>query len=151
MDAINSIEKGKEMLVKIRESHPEFDAIQEVKECAIIADIDADTLSYLLTQMSALIFRIGVVVSEVTNRANEAYVYRKLRYMWEYNRCGNTLKVAEKESKSMLAVREQYEEELANRYVADYMQNLYKDYDRLISVLQSKLALLRNEMYKLNA
>jgi len=150
MEQFNTIEKGMAVLKDMMKKHEELDKIQRIKERAIKSDITANDLADALTEMCAYLFRIGVLCSEKTNMANEAYIYRKLKYMFSYNSLGDGIKIKDKEGLAMQSITEQYEAELVNRFVADYMKTLYDDYSRLISVLQSKLALLRSEMSKLN-
>lgn len=149
MKKLDCIKRGNEQLEMLLNTHAELQEIKLLKEYAISDDVSPNDLADLLVKMSAYLFRIGTLVCRLTSEANQTYMYRKLSYVFEYNVLSNEIKVKDRESMALLKTQREYEDELVARYVADYMKTLYDNYTMLMSKLQSKLALMRNEMSRL--
>jgi hypothetical protein len=145
------IERGNEILKEILEGNPGFAKIEQcIDMTRDVTSVDVETISSCASQMTAWLANLAGVVPKYTSQANGAYLYRKFSYAWEFTNFSNEFSVKDRESKTLMKTREHHENEQINRYVADYLKNKYEAYERHVSVLQSRLGILRNEMFRSN-
>jgi hypothetical protein len=141
--------KGKKAIQDLYIKYPE---IEEIEECVKFYDKDLtpDELSRCAVQMSILLIRIGGLVAELQSLANEAYIYRKFKYLWSYTSLKKDIKVKDKENIALEDTFEHYEAELLNRFIADFFKTQYESWSRLIMNIQSRLNVLKSERINAN-
>ena len=145
----NVVDKGNLILTDMFNTYPEFLELEKCKD-EYTKERTPDELSRCATQMSVLLCRIGEIVAEMTSRANEAYTYRKFKFLWNFNVLSNKMTIKERENIALDETFETYETELINRYLADMIKIKYDNYSRLINVLQTRLSVLKQERINSN-
>lgn len=147
---LNVIEFGKAVLAETMSKHKEvFDGIDKIVEYVKKNhDTTPDMLSKAVVKLSVYLVNLGAIVSEAKSNANEAYTFRKYCEVWQYSKLKDTIKTSKDcEKMSFDNVFEQYRTELINRYVADVLAAYYDDTSRMVMTLQTRLNILRDEMY----
>lgn len=141
------IKKGAERILDIYSRYPEFDNLTEIADAVskFQDTLTPDELSRALVKMGVLLVRIGPLAAELAARANEAYIYRKKRYLWEFSQITGELTVKDRENRAMVNIYKEQEAELVTRFVADHIGALYEDFSRLCNIIQSRLRSLRDE------
>lgn len=144
--------EGNKRLKEIFNKHREFGLIEEkIKLTQDVTSIDVETISSSMSMMTAYLSNLAGVVPRYTSLANSQYIYRKFSLMWEFSRLGNTLNtIKDKENESLKNTEEEHFEELVARYVADYLKSKYDSYEKHASVLQSRLGILKSELFRSN-
>ena len=144
------IEAGNEVLKSIFDTHKEFAKIESaIAETADVTSVDVETISRAASTTSAYLATLAGIVPKYTSFANSSYIFRKFTLMWNFQKIGqeyNTVK--EKDLEALNRSEKEHEEELIARYVADYLKNKYDAYEKHVSVLQSRMGILKNEMYR---
>ena len=143
------IAEGKKILSSLYEKYPELSDLEACVNSYSKA-ITPDLLSRCATEMSVLLCRIGELVAELKSNANEAYIYRKFRYIWEYNVLKKDMTQKQRENLAMEQSFDYYKQELINRFVADFISAKYEDYQRFVNVVQSRLRIMKNEEINAN-
>ena len=144
----DTISKATEVLKEIFKKYPEFEMLEICKN-EYNRERTPDELSRCASQMGVLLCRVGEVVAEMTTRANEAYIYRKFKYLWNFNSLSG-LTAKERENIAMEQTLENYEIELVNRYIADLIKVKYEDYARFVNLIQTRLGVLKQERINSN-
>lgn len=145
-----TLEIGEGIIRGINESLPELKMVD-----AIIKDIDEidpltpEMLIDSITRLATLSFRIGEKVNHLITQANEAYVYRKFRYAWEFSLLSGSVK--DRESEALDNLFNEHQVELTTRFIADHFKTKLEMIDRLISVLQTRLRFAEKEWIKSNS
>jgi hypothetical protein len=140
---------GREKVEELYNSLEELNMLEDCKN-AIDENSTPDEISRCAAKMSALLCRMGELVTELVTEANECYIYRKLKYGWEFNSLSVDLNVGNREAIAQEKTFEERQDELVSRYVADFMKTKYEDYNRFVSILQSRIKILNNEIFKSN-
>ena len=145
----HTIEKGAEYILQIKENYPEIDEIEDIiKVLDTIEILTPEQLGHHIHKLSTLSFRFAELVTKLTTKANEAYIYRKFRYVWEYQVLSGTIK--DKESMAQDSIFKECEHELITRFVADHFKVKLEAVERLVSVLQSRLRQVERDWIKSN-
>ena len=101
--------------------------------------------------MNAHMISISGIVTACVAEANNAYLYRKLRRLWQYNKLlDQSLSATAAKELADSRVSDEYQEELIHRYIADYLEGKYRQYEKYISTLQSRMGILRHDMFRSN-
>jgi hypothetical protein len=146
----NTIEQGKKKLAEIYLKYHEFSDIENSLQYDQTRNLTPDELSRLAVRVSILLCRIGELSAELNSEANEKYIYRKFAYLWSYNSLKADMKVKEKENIALDESFGSYEQELLNRFVADFIKTKYEDWSRVVMVIQSRLSTLKSERINSN-
>ena len=144
-----SIEKGKLILEQIYLNNPEVGKLENCM-AAYHNELKPDDISRCIATMSRYMDKLGELISELSAKANEAYIYKKYKYLWEYTQITKTLTVKDREGIASDRIFDEQEEEIINRFVADFMHTKFKTFDKFISVLQSRIGLMRSEIIRAN-
>lgn len=144
------IKEGNKRLKEIFEAHKEFGKIEEnIQTTQDVTSVDVETISAVTSMTTAYLCNLAGVVPRYTALANAQYIYRKFSVMWEFKKLGEAFNtVKEKDNEALNRTKDEHFEELVARYVADYLKNKYDAYEKHVSVLQSRLGILRNEMFR---
>jgi len=113
-----------------------------------VTSVDVETISHAMSTISAYLCTLSGVVPKYTAIANATYIYRKFAYMWEFRKMVQFNTVKEKEQEALDRTADEHFEEVVSRYVADYIKNKYDAYERHVSILQTRIGLLKNEMFR---
>lgn len=151
--AFDTINKGKEHLKQLWDEHEFLSEIDKIKEAINkMADkITADELSRSIYRLSVLLVNLGGLVAEVSCQANENYVYRKYRFLWEFNMLNPEMTTKNRENIALDKIHANYCNELVSRFVADFLKAYKDDINTLISVIQTRLSYLKSEMINLKS
>lgn len=143
------IDLGNAELAKIFKTHKEFKKIEDnIKLVDDITSVDVETISQVAFSISAYLVTLSGVIAKYTSLANSHYVYGKFSLMWEWNKLGEGYSGKAKDNVALEKTAEIHKDELIKKYVADYLKGKYDSYEKVVSVLQTRLGILRNEMFR---
>lgn len=149
-DPLQIIEQGNKIIQQVYKTYPQFTEANEVMEqCKDIEKMQPDEITRLGGKLAGLIASCGDIVSRATARANSAYLYRKFSLRWEFNALSKEVypTKGEREMKAEGLTEKQNVEEMVMRYVADTIKARYDSYKGMVSFLQSRIGILKNQMY----
>ena len=145
----DTIKNGNTEIARIILENEYVSKLDECVDAARDRNVTPDALSRCAFTMSAYLCNMSSLVATITAQANEAYSYRKYKQVWEFNRLGKSLTGKDKENITQENVFVDVERELIYRYVADYFKGKYDAYEKFVSVIQSRLGILKAELNKL--
>ena len=145
----NTIEKGQEVMAKLRIKYPEFANLDELIE-SYAPDMSGDQLSDYICRLSFNLVRINDVAAEFISKSNESYTYRKFEQLWQFNELIKKLTVKERENIALDNSYHVYEAELLNKYIADVVKARIDSVNKLISSIQTRLKFMRAEQINSN-
>lgn len=146
-EKIDVVKAGEAVIRELYGKYPEWDKlkeyIDEFKENPI-SNFSADQLSQSCIEMAALISYVEVMAANAVAMCNESYIYRKYKYFKEFRAFSGGVTAADKfaDEKSIKA----RENEAVHQYVADILKGRVKSAERLISVIQTRLGLMKVEL-----
>lgn len=147
----NTVEFGNKAVELIRTKHRNvFFPIDELVGALRdnLEEMPPSVVAEYVVKLSTYLVNLGSLVAISKSEANEAYVYRKYREVWHYSRLRDEMKSDKAcEKQSFDLVFEEYRSELINRYIADYLCAYYDDVSRLVMAAQSRMNVLRDEMF----
>lgn len=144
--AIEIINDGESMLTEIYNKHPQFDIIEKaIEKLRSIGYENPHVVSDHITVISSYLSSIGNVIARYVAYANGTYIYRKYRYFSALKEkiAEGITKAKEYADEISLDVKK---EEAMWQYVADVLKSKEKAYYNHISVLQSRLGILKQEI-----
>ena len=151
MKPTDVIEEGNKRLKEIYEEHKEFKAMNDlVQMTEDVTAVDNESLCAAASSMTAYLSYISGVIAKYTSLANAKYAYRKFSYAWEWNKLGDSFTGKRKDNEALERIEAEYVEGLTAQYVADFLKNKYNSFEKHTSVLQSRIGLLKNEMFRSN-
>ena len=122
-----------------------------------IKDWSGDELSRALSNLAILRVNLGGELSDATAKYDFSYLHRKIRYANEWkpskDRLNSTIgkvTVADTENHVMQKIAEDQKQEIENKHYADKLKILYDSTETLITALQSRLGVLRQERRETN-
>jgi len=143
------LDEGNRRIKEIFEKHKEFSKIENlIASTQDVTNVDVETISNAMSSISAYLCTLSGIVPRYTAIANASYIYRKFAYMWEFRKMVQFNTVKEKEQEALDRTADEHFEEVVSRYVADYIKNKYDAYERHVSILQTRIGLLKNEMFR---
>lgn len=145
----DTVQKGNEYIAKIKANHSQFDDLEKMLNIGLTRSLTVDDLSRCAIKMSGYLVSVTDIINELVAAANEAYTYRKYKFLWEFSQLSKTMSKTDREQVATEKSFEEYEEELVCRFVADYFKSKFDAYDKFISVLQSKIGLEKSMLNKL--
>jgi len=110
--------------------------------------VDVETISACTSMITAYLSYLSGIIPKYTALANSHYIYRKFSLMWEWNKLGDGFTGKKKDNEALERTEQEHKDELIMRYIADYLKNKYESYERHVSILQSRLGILRNQMFR---
>jgi hypothetical protein len=117
-----------------------------------IKDWTGDELSRALSKLAVLRVNLGEELSDATAKYDFSYLYRKIRFANEWkptkkklNETLNKATVADTESAVLEKIEEDQRKEVENKHYADKLKILYESTETLITALQSRLNVLKQE------
>jgi hypothetical protein len=117
-----------------------------------IKDWTGDELSRALSKLAILRVNLGEELSDATAKYDFSYLYRKIRYANEWkptkkklNETLNKATVADTENAVLEKIEEDQRKEVENKHYADKLKILYDSTETLITALQSRLGVLKQE------
>ena len=149
MNPTNVIEEGNARLKEIFAKHREFELIEEkIRLTEDVTSVDVETISACTSMITAYLSYLSGIIPKYTALANSHYIYRKFSLMWEWNKLGDGFTGKKKDNEALDRTEQEHKDELIMRYIADYLKNKYESYERHVSILQSRLGILRNQMFR---
>ena len=149
MNPTKVIDEGNKRLKEIFDKHKEFAKVEaNIQLTQDVTSVDVETISACLSQMTAYLSYLSGIVPKYTAMANAHYIYRKFSVMWEWNKLGDGFTGKMKDNEALDRTEKEHFEELVARYVADFVKSKYDAYEKHTSVLQSRLGILRNQMFR---
>mgnify|MGYP006921400215 CR=1 FL=1 len=135
------------------QEHPAFGMIERVKASAYHEDerrnisiqLSADELSALDMNLAMLMTEISVAVARKTSAHNEKYSRRGLFQAHQYLSHREKSTQGDAEIFAKLDAKEYLIQELVSMAVADTLKAKERSYFTLISVIQSRLGVIKNE------
>lgn len=137
------LEQCIEQYNKLKEDEPVLRQVYEMVEAINskpFRDWDINELSRMAGEISVLMVNLGQLVSDKSLEADASYIYRKAKesaHFIEFKKTEDT--VAEAENKVEIEVLGSREEQLRKEYEANTLKSLYKNLDRIVSVIQSRM------------
>lgn len=137
------LEKCIEQYDKLREDEPILNQVYELIEAINskpFRDWDVNELSRMAGEISVIMVNLGQLVSDKTLEADASYVYRKAKESAQFIKFRKTEgTIAETENKVEIEVIGDKETQLKSEYEANTLKSLYKNLDRIVSVIQSRM------------
>ena len=137
------LEKCIEQYNQLKEDEPVLKQVYEMVEAINskpFRDWDMNELSRMAGEISVIMVNLGQLVSDKTLEADASYIYRKAKesaHFIEFKKTEDT--VAEAENRVELEVMGEREQQLRAEYEANTLKSLYKNLDRIVSVIQSRM------------
>jgi hypothetical protein len=117
-----------------------------------ISKWSGDDLSRALSKLAVLRVNLGQEMADATAKYDFSYLHRKIRYANEWKPAKEKLNatigkatVADTENYVMEEIAQDQQEELENKHYADSLKTLYDSTETLITALQSRLGILKQE------
>lgn len=139
----NTLKDSIPVIQAIEKEHPEVDNLRRLAREAHKAVDMPGVLSQVALKMCGFMAIFGGTVAKLIAESNDAYSYRKFRFLGTYHSLEGTIK--DREAKAAEITIEEHRKELISKYVADFYKSLYDDFDREIMVIQSRLKILAKE------
>jgi len=151
MELETQIQKCIDQFLTLKEDN---EIIREIGK--VIAALNAKDLSEWLgedlsraaTKLSILLINLGQYASECRMRYNQTYTFRKFKtsqmYMEAQGSQGDRKALADQQTNEL------YNVEVFENFKSESIHTLYKDIERLVSVIQSRLKMLLSERYQEN-
>jgi hypothetical protein len=112
-----------------------------------------DELSRAISKLAVLRVNLGQEMADATAKYDFSYLSRKLRYASEWkptkeslNATLNKVTVGDIENEVTKKIADVQAAEIENKHYADQLKTLYDSTETLITALQSRLGLLKQEM-----
>ena len=116
---------------------------------------DGDKLSRAITSLAVLRVNLGQEMANAVAYYDISYTYRKMRYASEWKPTKAALNMELKratiqdiDSEIMQNIATEQEAELKNKHYAEQLRTLYESTETLITALQSRLGILKQERYE---
>jgi vancomycin resistance protein YoaR len=120
-----------------------------------LKDWDGDKLSRAITSLAILRVNLGQEMANAVAYYDISYTYRKMRYASEWkptkDKLNKQLKratIQDIDSEIMQQIADEQEAELKNKHYAEQLRTLYDSTETLITAMQSRLGILKQEMYE---
>jgi hypothetical protein len=151
MNRPNTREQGSQRIRQLLTAFPEVGELEGIRAWYAskkAGGVSPEMLSSSIVRMGVLLIRLGQLSADLMAEANDAYIYRKRKYSWEFTAMKGDLKISERENLASDKIQSEVDEELITRYIADHVKFLYDDFSRFVMILQSRLNTLRDERVK---
>jgi hypothetical protein len=128
---------------KLKKDEPILGQIYEVIDAINskpFRDWDINELSRMAGEISVLMVNLGQLVSDTTLEADASYVYRKAKesvYFTQFRKELDT--IAEVNNKVETEILAEKEQQLKTEYNSNTLKALYRNLDRIVSVIQSRM------------
>ena len=145
-------------LKKISEIQIMNDVVAEIKVITQslvtkrIAQWTGDEISRALSDLAVLRVNLGQVMADAVAKYDFSYLHRKVRYASEWNptkqhlqALGGKATVSDIESELQKSLIEEFQLEIENKHFGETLRILYDSTGTLISALQSRLNMLKQE------
>lgn len=132
-----------EQYEKLKIDEPVLGQIYEVVDAINskpFRDWDINELSRMAGEISVLMVNLGQLVSDKTLEADASYVYRKAKesvYFTKFRKEVDT--IAEVNNKVETEILADKEQQLKTEYNSNTLKALYRNLDRIVSVIQSRM------------
>lgn len=135
--------------------------IKEITEALYkleLRDWNGDQISRAITTLATLRVNLGREMVDAVAYFDMSYLHRKISYANEWKPTKSTLQktltratVQDIDSEVMMKISDEYENELKNKHYAEQLRILYDSTETLITALQSRLGVLKQERYESRA
>ncbi len=147
-DQLNIIKAANRLVEDVYKKYPLFlEANKLVEDCKTMERFQSDELIRVAGKLSAITASLGDVISRATARANSAYLYRKFSLRWNFSTLSKELPKYERENTAEKMTEKNHTEEMVIRCAVDTLKTRFESYTRTISLIQSRMGILKNEMY----
>ena len=120
-----------------------------------LKDWDGDKLSRAITSLAVLRVNLGKEMANAVAYYDISYTYRKMRYASEWKPTKAALSMELKratiqdiDSEILANIAQEQEDELKNKHYAEQLRTLYDSTETLITAMQSRLGVLKQERYE---
>ena len=121
--------------------------LEKIKQIIIDRELTPDELSRAALKMSGYLIRLGEFIAQLIYDANDAYIYRKYKYSFEYSALSRDITVKDREHEVTIKTKEDHKNEIEKRRLADRVKTLHNDYRLFIMTIQSRLNILKSELF----
>ncbi len=147
-DNLKIITQANELVERVYVKYPMFtEANKLMTSCEDLERHQADELTRIAGKLSAITSSLGDIISRATARANSAYLYRKFSLRWNFSTLSKDIPKYERENTAEKMNEKYHKEEMIIRMATDTLKARFDSYVRMISLIQSRMGILKNEMY----